>query len=523
MTDLGEIQLSSETPERTGGRRGRSARREKRQAGGSELAAPYLTRQIPVLEYLDDEGCEKIEAQADRILAEIGLEFRDDPEVLSIWRSAGAQVDGERVRFPKGMLQELVKTAPKTFTQHARNPARNVEIGGNNTIFAPVYGPPFVTDLDRGRRYGTIEDFRNFVKLAYVSPWLHHSGGTVCEPVDLPVNKRHFDMVHAHMKYSDKPFMGSVTAPERAEDSVEMARILFGRDFVDQNCVMIQLINANSPLVYDGTMLGALKVYARANQACIVSPFILAGAMSPVTVAGTLSQVLAEALAGCALTQLLRPGAPVVFGAFVSSISMQSGAPTFGSPEGTLLLNGAAKLARRLGLPYRSGGSFTSSKLPDSQSAQESAHTITATLQAGVNFCLHAAGWLEGGLCSSYEKFILDADQLGMMHVLARGIDLSDEAMAMDALEEVGPGGHFLGAAHTQRNFESAFFRSKVADNNSFEQWLADGQLDAARRANAIWKKQLQDYVAPALDPSVDAALEGYIAERKASFPDSNV
>lgn len=356
-----------------------------------------------------------------------------------------------------------------------------------------------------------------------MSPWMHHSGGTVCEPVDLPVNKRHFDMVYSHIKYSDKPFMGSVTAPERAEDSVKMAQITFGEDFVDQNCVMIQLINANSPLVFDATMLGALKVYAKHNQACIVSPFILAGAMSPVTVAGTLSQVLAEALAGCALTQLIRPGAPVVFGAFVSSISMQSGAPTFGSPEGSLLLNGAAKLARRLNLPFRSGGSFTASKSPDAQSAQESAQTILATLQSGVNFCLHAAGWLEGGLCSSYEKFVMDADQLGMMHVLAKGIEISDETLAMDALQEVGPGGHFLGAAHTQRNFESAFFRSSIADNNSYEQWLADGQLDAAQRANARWKEQLAGYTGPELDPGIDEALLAFMTERKASFPDSNV
>jgi len=505
------------------GRRGRSARRERRQAGPQSMATPYIVRSIPVYDVLSDEGAEIVEANADRLLEEIGLEFREDTEVLEIWKNAGADVDGERVRFPKGMLRELVKTAPSQFTQHARNPARNVEIGGNNTVFAPVYGPPFVTDMDNGRRYGTIEDFRNFVKLAYISPWLHHSGGTVCEPVDLPVNKRHFDMVYSHIRYSDKPFMGSVTAPERAEDSVKMAQITFGEEFVDQNCVMIQLINANSPLVFDATMLGALKVYAAANQACIVSPFILAGAMSPVTVAGTLSQVLAEALAGCALTQLIRPGAPVVFGAFVSSISMQSGAPTFGSPEGTLLLNGAAKLARRLGLPFRSGGSFTASKVADAQSAQEAAHTITATVQAGVNFALHSAGWLEGGLCSSYEKFIMDADQLGMMHVLAKGIDLSSEAQAMDALEEVGPGGHFLGAAHTQRNFEAAFFRSQIADNNSFEQWQADGELDAAKRANAIWKTQLREYTGPELDPGIDEALISFMDQRKASFPDSNV
>ncbi|WP_029059715.1 trimethylamine methyltransferase family protein [Stappia stellulata] len=512
----------SEQAERAG-RRGRAARTEKRRGANAGASIPYISRNLPLFDILSDEGAEIIEANADRLLAEIGLEFRDDPETLKIWKDAGADVDGERVRFPKGLLRELIKTAPAQFTQHARNPARSVEIGGNNTVFAPVYGPPFVTDLDRGRRYGTIEDFRNFVKLAYSSPWLHHSGGTVCEPVDLPVNKRHFDMVYSHLKYSDKPFMGSVTAPERAEDSVAMARLVFGDAFVDENCVMIQLINANSPLVFDATMLGALKVYAAANQACIVSPFILAGAMSPVTVAGTLSQVLAEALAGCALTQLVRPGAPVVFGAFVSSISMQSGAPTFGSPEGTLLLNGAAKLARRAGLPFRSGGSFTASKTPDAQSAQESTQTIMATLQAGVNFALHSAGWLEGGLCSSYEKFVMDADQLGMMHVMAKGIDLSEEAQAMDALAEVGPGGHFLGAAHTQRNFETAFYRSAIADNNSYEQWSADGGLDASMRANQKWKQTLAAYEAPPLDAAIDEALIGFMARRKEEFPDSNI
>lgn len=504
-------------------RRGRSARREKRSSGAGLAAIPYITRQIPVTEYLSEEGLWRIEDQGETILQEIGIEFRDDPEVLDIWRKAGADVDEERVRFPKGLLRELVKTAPKQFTQWARNPARNVEIGGNHTVFAPVYGPPFVTDLDQGRRYGTIEDFRNLVKLTYVSPYLHHSGGTVCEPVDLPVNKRHFDMVYSHIKYSDKPFMGSVTAPERAQDSVDMAKIAFGADFVDQHCVMIQLINANSPLVWDATMLGALKVYARNNQACITSPFILAGAMSPVTVAGTLSQIYAEAMSGAALTQLVRPGAPVVFGAFVSSISMQSGAPTFGSPEGSLLLAGAAQLARRVGLPFRSGGSFTASKLPDAQSAQESAHTIMATMAGGVNFALHAAGWLEGGLCSSYEKLIMDADQLGMMHVLAKGIETDENALALDALREVGPGGHYLGAEHTQRNFESGFYRSEIADNNSFEQWELDGRLDMAQRANKKWKAMLADYQAPPLDPGVDDALIDFMGRRKASFPDSNI
>ena len=503
---------------RSGGRAGRMESR----AAKVTIAAPYLIRKVPIQNVLNEEGLARIEANADQLLQDIGVEFRDDEEVLGLWRSVGADVKGQRVRFPKGLLRQIISTAPAQFTQHARNPTRNVEIGGDNTVFAPVYGPPFVRDMDGGRRYGTIDDFRNFVKLAYQSPHIHHSGGTVCEPVDLPVNKRHLDMVYSHIKFSDKPFMGSVTAPERAQDSVDMAKLVFGDEFVDQNVVLVNLINANSPLLFDGTMLGALKVYARENQACVVSPFILSGAMSPVTVAGTLSQLLAEAMAGVALTQIIRPGVPVIFGTFVSSISMQSGAPTFGTPESNLLLIGAAQLARRLNLPFRSGGGLCGSKITDAQSAYESANTLQATINGGVNFVLHGAGWLEGGLCSSYEKFVMDCDQLGMLEVYAKGVDLSENGQAMDAINEVGPGGHFLGCDHTQRNFEKAFYNSSIADNNSLEQWEIDGSLDATARANALWKNMLADYTAPNFDPATDEALCEFIAKKKAAVPDSN-
>ncbi|MHC8509920.1 MAG: trimethylamine methyltransferase family protein [Rhodospirillales bacterium] len=508
----------------TGGRRGRNARRTAREAkADGASAAPFITRRLPLLELANSEALEIIEANADQILEETGIEFREDEEALALLKDAGCDVKGERVRFPKGLAREKLKTAPSVFTQHARNPARSVQIGGDATVFAPVYGPPFVHDLDGGRRYGTIEDFRNFVKLAYASNPLHHSGGTVCEPVDLPVNKRHFDMVHAHMMLSDKPFMGSVTAPERAQDTVDMCKILFGEDFVDQNCVVINLINANSPMVFDAMMLGALKTYARNNQATVVSPFILAGAMSPVTVIGTLAQLLAEALAGMTLTQLVRPGAPVVFGTFVSAISMQSGAPTFGGPEPILVLSAAAQLARRLGVPFRSGGSLCASKMPDAQAAYETANTLLPATLCGVNFMLHAAGWMEGGLVSSYEKFILDADQLGAYAVLTQGYDVSENGQAMDAVREIGPGSHYLGATHTQANFENAFYRFATADSNSFEQWQAEGGQDAAQRANAKWKSMLKEYEAPPLDPGKAEALQAWIDQRKASFPDSNI
>ena len=312
-----------------------------------------------------------------------------------------------------------------------------------------------------------------------------------------------------------------MTAPERAEDTVEMARLLFGADFVDQNCVLISLINANSPMTFDSVMMGALKAYARAGQATIVTPFILAGAMAPVTAAGVLTQTLAEALAGMALTQLIRPGAPVVFGSFASSMSMQSGAPTFGTPEPAIVLYGAAQLARRIGVPFRSGGSLCGSKVPDAQAAYESANTLLPGVLGGVNFMLHSAGWLEGGLASSYEKLVMDGDQLGMMQVLAEGVDLSENAQAMDALREVGPGSHFLGCAHTQANFETAFYRSSIADNNSFEQWESEGSKDAAMRANALWKSMLAEYEAPPIDPGIDESLTAFMTKKKESMPDS--
>ncbi len=512
--------------ERRGRGRGRGGGREARRAARAETRpaiVPYVTRRVPVYDVMSVEGLELIEHNAETILEEIGVEFRDDPEALELWRGAGADIDCERVRIPRGLARKLVTdSAPAEFVQHARNPERSARIGGPHMVFAPAYGPPFIRSLDEGRRYATIDDFRNFVKLAYLSPGLHHSGGTLCEPVDLPVNKRHLDMVYCHLRYSDKPFMGSVTAPERAEDTVSMARVVFGDTFVDANTVITSLINANSPLVWDATMLGALKVYARNNQATVVSPFCIAGAMSPVTIAATCAQLFAEALSGMAFTQLVRPGAPVIFGTFSSSMSMQSGAPTFGTPEPQLVLNVIGSLARRLGVPFRSGGGLCASKLPDAQAAFESANTLQHAMLAGVNFMLHVAGWLEGGLAMGYEKFVMDADQAQMMQVFLGGIDLSENGQGLDAIREVGPGSHFLGSAHTRANFETAFYRSPVADNNSFEQWESEGGLDCAKRANRLWKELLAGYEAPPMDESVDEALCAFIAERKAAQPDMN-
>jgi trimethylamine---corrinoid protein Co-methyltransferase len=501
---------------RSGGRGGRQALRAshviERQA--------FLTSKLTPFEIVSQEGLEQLEYNADTILQEAGIEVRDFPEGIAIFAAAGATVDGTRVRFPRGMCRQIVQaTAPREYTQHARNSANSVQIGGKNMVFAPNYGSPFVHNLDEGRRYATITDFQNFVKLSYMSPHLHHSGGTVCEPVDIPVNKRHLDMIFAHLRYSDKPFMGSVTAAERAQDSVNMARIGFGGDLQDRT-VMTSLINASSPLVWDGTMLGAAQVYAENNQACIITPFILAGAMAPTTTAGVAAQTLAEALAGMAFTQLVRPGAPVIFGSFASSMSMQTGAPTFGTPEPALAMYTLAALSRRLGVPFRSGGNLCASKLPDAQAAYESANTMLPTVMSGVNFVLHSAGWLEGGLAIGYEKFMLDADQLGMHAVLVNGLDMSENGQAVDAIVENGPGQHFLGTAHTLANFETAFYRSTTSDSNSYEQWLEEGSKDAATRANAQWKEALASYEAPVLDDAIVEELQAYMTKTKDSLPD---
>ena len=483
--------------------------------------AKYIERNIPNYEVLTEEALEVIEYNADTVLEEIGVNFPDNPEALALWRAAGAEVTGDRVRIPRGLERELCKTAPSQFTQHARNPARNVEIGGRNLVLAPVYGPPFVRDTAGGRRYATMEDFNKFVKLGYMSKWLHHSGGTVCEPTDVPVNKRHLDMLHAHMTLSDKPFMGSVTEPSRAQDSVDMCKILFGADFVDQNTVMTSLVNINSPLTFDDVMMGALKVFAENNQASIISPFIVGGAMAPVSVAGTLTQVLAEVMAGIAYSQLIRKGAPVIFGAFVTSIDMNSGAPTFGTPEAAHITYGAGQLARRMNLPFRSSGSFCGSKLPDAQAAYETANSLNMGLLSGVNFMLHACGWLEGGLVASFEKFVMDADQLGALHHLARGVQIDENAQAMDAIREVGPGGHYLGCAHTQANFKEAFWKSDLLDYKPFETWSDEGARDTQALAAARVEKLLGDYVQPEMDPDTRAALDAFVANRKAAEPDS--
>ena len=499
---------------------GRSARVARRTDMSGVKAPAFITRKIPLYDLLDEEALRALEAQADWILKEIGVEFRGDDEALALFRGVGASVEGCRVRFDPGLARALCGTAPGEFRMHARDPDYSITIGGDHVVFTPAYGPPFVTDLDQGRRYATIEDFRNFVKLAYLTPWLQHSGGTVCEPVDLPVNKRHLDMVYAHLRYSAKPFMGSVTAPERAEDSIAMARIAFGEAFLERHCVIQGNINVNSPLVFDDTMTGALKAYARANQGIVLSPFILGGAMGPVTQPALIAQAHAEAMVGIALGQLVRPGSPVVYGNFLTTTDLKSGAPTFGTPEANLSAFAIGQLCRRLGLPLRCGGHLTAAKVADGQAMQESADSMTAGLMAGANYVLHAAGWLEGGLTMGYEKFVMDLDRCGMMQRTLAGLTIDDNSLGSAAYRQAGPGENFFGIPHTLANFETANYLSDLADTNSFEQWVERGREDTERRANRRWKEMLAHYEAPAMDPAIDEALLDFMARRKRGMED---
>ena len=492
----------------------RRDRRERQQKDARVPAMHQLEYQVPPYLVIDDAAIQQIHHAAMRILSELGIAFYD-AEVLEILAGHGARVEGDIAYFTEAMVMDYVHKAPAEFTQLARNPANNVIIGGKRSVFAPVYGPPFVQDLDRGRRPATLEDFHNFVKLAYLSPFIHHSGGTVVEPNDAPVPTRHLDMLYAHMRYSDKAFMGSVTDPANAADTVEMVKLLFGEQTVRENACVLSLINVSSPRRYDDRMLGCMKVYAQAGQPMIVTPFLMAGAMSPASLAGTMALQNAEALAGIALLQMINPGMPVVYGSFMTNLDLQSGATVFGSPESQLTLMALAQMAAHYKLPYRSGGTFTSAKLPDAQSGYESVNVMLAAVQAQTNFVLHAAGWLESGLTSGYEKFVIDCEVLGMYHRWAQGIDFSEEGFAFDALAEVLPGGHFLGTQHTIRNFRRAFYRADMFNYDAYEQWELNGAEDTYQRANRKWKALLAGYQEPGLDPAIDAALQEFMRARK--------
>jgi len=474
---------------------------------------------LPRYEILSDEAVETLDRGWRRIVSEIGVEFIL-PEAVEVFRDAGQTVEGAAVKLDPDFVLEQVAKAPREFDVQARNPAHTVHIGGDNMVFAAVYGCPFVREGDE-RRDATMADFENLVRLSQAFPELDSPGGTICEPNDRPLDSRHLDMVYALQTLSDKPYMGSVTSGPNAADTIRMTEILFGgREAIEQTPAVISLINVNSPLRYDDRMLAAMFEYVRAAQPVVITPFLLMGAMSPVSIPATLAQQMAEALAGIALAQLLRPGAPVILGSFLSNTDMQSGSPSFGTPESATGLLCTGQLARRFGLPWRSGGGFTSSQSVDAQAAYEASMTMIPTFLAGTNYVMHAAGWLESGLVSCFEKFVVDIELLRMLQHEFQPLEVSEETLAFGAHEEVGHGGHFLGAVHTLERFRECFYRPLLSSTENFERWQRNGGRDAAVRAGEIWRKTLEEYEQPPLDDAIREELAEYVSRRRTELGD---
>ena len=505
---------------RVGRRRGGIRQAAAARARRSVEAVVQPVNRIPVYALLDPGAEEAIHQASMRILEEIGVDFRGDPEALALWHEVGAGIVGERVRIPRELAMAQLALAPARFTQHARNPDRSVVIGGSNLVLAPVYGPPYVRDLDGTRRRGTLEDLERFIKLAYRLPALNHSGGIICEPQDVPIPKRHLETFRAHVRHSDMPFMGAVTSPERAMDCVGMARIVFGLANAGERTVLISLVNGNSPLVWDATMLGAMKVYARHRQALLVSPFIMQGANTPVTTAGALAQLNAEAVAGMAFAQLVRPGTPVVYGNTLATVSMQSGAPTYGTAETVILGLAITQLARRYGVPSRTAGMRTGSKTCDADAGAQSMIAMLSALLGRVHFVLHAAGFLESGLSAGFAKMVIDADQLSHLLGIVKGLDIDDDALALDAIRDVGPSGHFFGHAHTIEHYDSAFYRPMTAETGTWDQWVEEGRQDVEARAAAVAASLIDSCEPPPLDEGIAQGLDEFVARRRRELPD---
>ncbi|MEM7342766.1 MAG: trimethylamine methyltransferase family protein [Chloroflexota bacterium] len=503
-----------------------SRRRERRArpaVAKSPLAhIPWLKIQngMTPITRLDAEAEEKIHEASMRILEEIGLAFMDD-EGLELWAAVGAKVDRKKQHLwlDRDLVLDLVSKAPAQFTWRARNPNRHVTIGGNHIAFVPQGGVVFVHDLDQGRRPGQLVDYHNFLKLVQMCNALHFAGEQIIVPHDVPVSYRHLERLLGSFTLSDKACLEAAHGRVITNDAIEMAKIVFGNDIADSNEPVIGgIINASSPLRYDDRMVGGMIAYARANQVTVITPFILAGAMSPITMAGAVAQQNAEALAGIAFTQLVRPGAPVIYGGFATNIDMQSGAPAFGTPEGAWAAIAGAQLARRYGLPYRNSGTMNTSNVPDAQGAYETMWAIWPAILAHSNFIMHSVGWLEGGLVVGYEKMMIDMENLAMFQHFFQDVEVSDETLALDMIAEVGPGGHHLGTPHTQARFRTEFYQPFLADRQNYESWVQSGVGDTATRANKVWKEVLNSYERPPIDEGINEALNAYVERRKAEL-----
>jgi trimethylamine--corrinoid protein Co-methyltransferase len=504
-------ELKTRTPR--GARSGRAAR-VKARTNPLPVYLPTLDRQVGPFDLLGPEGVEKIHNAAMTILETTGIEFRD-PVALADWKRAGADVQGERVRIGRDMLMELISTVPSTYRMNARNPDRSIEVGGRNSIFANAYGAPFVYGLDGERRPSQLEDAHNFFKMAHMSQGMHVPGILPVEPQDVPVPVRHLELVHAALTLTDKPIMGSVLSETGARDTVEMMRIVFGKGYVDQNVVLTSLLNCNTPLVWDKTMLESLRVYADANQPCLLSPFVLAGASTPASPMGGVTLLIAESLAGMAYSQIIRKGCPMVLGVAIMGVSMKTGAPMMGSPEPGLMNLLVGQMARRYQVPWRSCTMWTGSKSPDLQAGFDSANTMWPVLLGGCNFIVHSAGFLEGALGVSYSKWVHDAYQLEVYHRFFSGLREENLDALIGDVAEIGPGGHFLGTDHTREN---PLQMNPLQNNDSFEQWFDEGAKTAADVGNEEARRILHNYVQPSMPDDQRGALDEFVAKKRMEY-----
>ena len=498
-------------------RRGRGARKAQRQTRDVTML-PALKRRLPLTEVMDAEQVARIDAASMDILENVGVVFRDDI-ALADWRRAGADVRGERVHLDRGLVRELIATIPESFTYHARNPANNLPFGKDHAIFVPMTGAPYLRDLDDVRRNPTLEDLANFHKLSHMLPSIHSSAHHIVEPYDHPISQRHLRITYSSMKHSDKTFMGMTTSPKNAEDVIEMCAILFGEAFIDSHPVVTGNCNGNSPLVWDETMLGAMRAFCRRNQPVLCSPFVLGGANTPASVAPTVAQLNAEALSALAYTQVIRKGAPAIYGHYLSTVSMKSGAPMAGTPEISLMNFMIGQMARFYGVPWRTSNTLGGAKTFDAQAGYESATTLQAAILSGANYIWHSAGWNEAGMHCSTAKFIVDAEMCAMAYRMAQGVNWDDFDEALRAVGDIGPGGHYLGHPHTLENFQRAFFMPEMFDNNSIEQWQAEGSVEITERALTRARDLLISYEEPKLEVAADDALQEYIARREREIP----
>ena len=499
---------------RTGGR---AARRSSRSAPKVDML-PGLTRALPACDVMDPGQIARIDVASMDILENVGVVFRDEI-ALEDWRRAGAKVEGERVYLDRGLVRDLIATIPSDFTYHARDPQKNVRLGGPHSIFVPMTGAPYLRDLEDVRRNPTLADLAIFHKLSHMMPALHSSAHHIVEPYDHPISQRHLRITYSSMKHSDKTFMGMTTSPKNAEDVMEMCAILFGEAFMEKHPVTTGNCNGNSPLVWDETMLGAMRAFCRRNQPVLCSPFVLGGANTPASVPATVAQLNAEALSALAYTQVIRRGCPAIYGHYLSTVSMKSGAPMAGTPEISLMNFMIGQMARFYGVPWRTSNTLGGAKTFDAQAGYESATTLSAVIHAGANYIWHSAGWNEAGMHCSVAKFVVDAEQCAMAHRMASGPQWGDFDEALAAIPDVGPGGHYLGHPHTQENFQTAFFMPDLFDNNSIEQWVADGSKEITERALTHARRLLDAYQEPVLDAGVNEALLDYIARREREIP----